>query len=127
DPFRGVKVLDADRDALERARLFSPQARVASARHFKRLVRGDGDESVEAPGALHRLEMGPGELKAGNRPGLETVARFCERERGQVGQTGILGKTGVPPRRITQSLWERQRSRPRSAAHWRAPSAQYRR
>src|SRR6185437_4554604 len=92
DRFRGVKILDADRRALERTRLFLAQARVAGARHFKRLVRGDGDKRVEPPGVLDRLEMGSGHLEARNRPGLETIARFGERERGQIGQTGILGR-----------------------------------
>jgi len=63
-------------------------------------------------GALDRFEMSPGDLDAGNRPSFETIARLSERQGGQVGQIGSL-KTSVAPRRVTQSLWEQRRSRPR--------------
>ena len=79
DPFGGVKVLHANRQSLERTRLFRGEARVARLSHLQRLVRRDLDKRVEPPGALDRFEMSLGDLDAGNRPGFETVARLGER------------------------------------------------
>jgi len=79
DAFGGVEVLDADRQSLERTPLFCSEARVTGLSHLQRLVRRDSDEGVERPGALDRFEMSLGDLDAGNRPRLETIARLGER------------------------------------------------
>src|SRR3984885_15400648 len=90
NPFSGVKVLYADRQSLERSPLFRGEARVTGLRHLQRLVRRDLDKRVEPPGALDRFEMSLGDLDAGNRPRLETMARLGERQGGQIGQNGSL-------------------------------------
>ena len=96
DPFGGVKILDR-RSAIPRAaRPLPGEAGVAGLSHLQRLVRGDSDKRVEPLGALDRLEMSLGDLEAGNRSRLETIARLGERQRGQVGQIGSL-KTGCRP------------------------------
>jgi len=79
DPFGGVKILHANRQSLERTRLFPGEARVARLSHLQRLVRSDGDKRVEPRGALDRFEMSPGDLDAGNRPMFEAIARLGER------------------------------------------------
>ena len=79
DAFGGVEVLDADRQSLERTRLFPGEARVTGLGHLQRLVRRDLDKRVEPLGALDRFEMSLGDLDAGNRPRFETIARLGER------------------------------------------------
>src|SRR6516164_3848372 len=90
DASGGVKILDADRQPLKRTRLFLGEAPVAGLSHLQRLLRRDSHKRVEPLPALDRLEMSFGEFEAGNRPRLEAIARFGERERGQIGQSWIL-------------------------------------
>ncbi len=127
DALGGVEVLDPDRQALERAAFALARRASLAAAMASAFSGGDGDEGVEPLGALDRREMRPGQLDAGDRPGFQLIARLGERQGGEVGQRRVLTREPRAARPFTRSLWGRERSRPRSAARWRALWPRFRR
>ncbi len=69
DAFGAEQVLDAERNAFERAALALRELRVRRLRHVARLVRRHGDIGVEhGIGALDRREIGVGQFDRGESP-----------------------------------------------------------
>ena len=78
------KVLDAERNALQRAALALRQTRVGRGRHLPCLVRRDGDIGVErAIGGLDRRQVGIGQFAGGDLLRDKLGTRFGDRQSGQ--------------------------------------------
>ena len=94
DAFGGEQILDAERDALQRAALALREPRVRGLGHVARLVGGDDDIGVELRiGALDRREIGLGELGRGDLLGAQLGAGSAIVSR-EVGQCRLMQATG---------------------------------
>ena len=89
--FGAEQILDPERNAFERTALALRQLRVRRLRHLARLVRRHGDIGVERRvGALDRGEIGVGDLGRLDLLGAQFLARFGNRQFGQVAHQAIF-------------------------------------
>jgi hypothetical protein len=93
DAAGGEQILDAERDALQRAACAARQFRVAGFRHGERLVGRLGHVGVERASPLHRRQIGARQL--GRAAGFlrQRLAGLGDRQFGQVGHSTTLGTT----------------------------------
>ncbi len=89
--FGGKQILDAERDALQRAALALDELGVGGFRHVARLVGGDGDIGVERRiGAIDRCQIGLGDLGRGDLLAAQLGARPGDGEMCQVAHQARL-------------------------------------
>src|SRR5262249_11970838 len=91
---RREQILDAERNAVERAALAPRLTRVGLTCHRPRLIRRLQHIGVEETRALHRLKMRFGQFDRGQGLRREAVAGLGNRQRRQIGHfsTGVQTK-----------------------------------